>query len=103
MPCASRFTQRKPHTRNNKGSQWLPLLSRACIVGSGDARRRSSIARWGDDAPPYSSPWRGSRIVISGDEINCSTARNGDAGQLAHDAMPCMVRARAATWCACSI
>lgn len=27
MPCASRFTQRKPHTRNNKGSQWLPLLS----------------------------------------------------------------------------
>lgn len=65
-------------------------------------RFRACIARSSDDGRPVLS--LGVDLVSSFPAMRstCSTARNGDAGQLRY-LMPCMARARAATSRACEI
>lgn len=88
-----------------------PCHFRACIVKGGDARwrARASPDRTMTAALAFSlgvdlaSSFLAMRSSAPERRTSsCSTARNGDAGQLAYS-MPCMAFARAATACACSI
>ena len=96
-------THRVGSTRNSKGGQWPPLS----FSGLHRCFRRyapafSSIARSSDDGRPTLSLGVDLASSFPAMRSTCSTARNDDAGQ-PYPSRPCMVRARAATWCACSM